>query len=505
MPRETRTYFMLIRLLFIKLLLFLYLSGHTQILQSDHFEIPIGQNDDGFQVTSVKKSGVVLFRMANTTEGEQLQIIHTDTAFQFKWSGFLPIDKSFVLANQTASQEHLYLIFYKPNFSDRNFHLYQIDLKSGEYSKYIIRNSIPFFPNEFETTDESVLIGGYFIRVPVVLYYNLTVQQGRILPGLFNEPGELNQIKVNPDKTFDLLISSKNYQNQKAIWIKNYDPDGVLLRNTMLTPEKDSNFIFGQTIQTKNIQIVAGVYGKNRTSEYARGLFVTDVTSDSHQQTQYYSFTDLENFFKYMREKKEHKTKQKFARKKINGKKIRFEYRFIVHEFVPYKDYFILLGEAFYPKYRRQDDIFGGALVAGNLQVFDGYQYTHAVIMAISKDGKLLWDNSFEMNDIRTFTLEQFVKMDLQDDAVALLYLFDNKIRTKIIKDSTVLEGKTYSPLQMKFLDNNSYDDDTRVNKLDYWYDHYFLAYGVQNVVSTTRKGTKRSKVFFINKVRYAR
>jgi hypothetical protein len=496
---------MLTRLVSIKLLVLLSVWGHGQVLQSNRLEIPIDQNEDGFQVTSVKTRGIVLYRMALTPEGEQLQLIHTDTAFQFKWSGYLPFDKNFVLANQAFTDDYLYFIFYKPNFSDRNFHLYQLDLKTGNYVKSIIKNSIPFAPNVFAATEKGILIGGYFSRVPVVIFYNIVLQQRRILPGLFNEPGELNQIKVNPDNTFDLIISSNNYEGQRALWIKNYDPEGRLLRNSTLKPGKDVNFIFAQTVQTEDNQIVAGVYGKGRNKEYSRGLFVADVSSPSGDQTQYYSFIDLENFFKYMRANKEKRTKEKFARKKIKGKKIRFQYRFIVHEFVPYKDYFLLLGEAFYPKYKRHDELFGGALVAGDIQIFDGYQYTHAVLLGISKEGKLLWDNSFEMNDIKTFTLQQFVKMDLQEDAVTLLYLFDNKIRTKIIKDSTVLEGKTYSPAQQKFIDNNTIEEDLSVTKLDYWYTHHFLTYGVENKVITTRRGTRRSKVFFVNKVHYAR
>src|SRR5688572_15912597 len=117
----------------------------------------------------------------------------------------------------------------------------------------------------------------------------------------------------------------------------------------------------------------------------------------------------------------------------------------------------------------------------------------------LGEHGKLLWDNSFEINDVRTFTLEQFVKMDAQKEKIALLYLYDNKIRTKIIQDSIVLEGKTSKQLQPKA----DASPGSSINRLDYWYDDYFLAYGVQDIGSPTLLGRNRKKVFFVSKVSY--
>lgn len=187
--------------------------------------------------------------------------------------------------------------------------------------------------------------------------------------------------------------------------------------------------------------------------------------------------------------------------KKIKGRNIRLQYRFLVHELVPYKNQFILLGEAFYPRYRQAD---GGYVGLGRTSyVFDGYRYTHAVVLGIDTNGELLWDNSFEINDVKSFTLEQFVKMDAKKDEIALLYLYDNKIRTKVIRDSTVLEGKSSNQLQLKAGANSVYENASNISKLDYWYDDYFLAYGVQNVGSSSLQGRSKKKVFFVSKVSY--
>lgn len=502
---KRKKYFTSIKWWFLNLQCFIIaFPVYAQVLQQQRLEFPISSSNESYTITPAGMSGIILHRRVGSFAGDQLEIIHTDTSFQQKWNGYVPIERDYTLAQHISSRNHLYLIFHTSNFSDRNFHLYEINLSDGTYTRFIVRNIIPFSPTVLEVTSQAALIGGYFNRVPIVIFFQLTTQHSKILPGLFNETGELTQVKIHSDGSFDLLISAKNYQRQQTLWLKNYSVDGGLIRNIMLKPEGNSSLIFGRTLQTKSYdQIIAGVYG-SRNSEYSRGLFVARISEDGMQNIRYYNFADLENFFSYMRAKRERRIKERIERKKIKGNKIKFQYRFIVHEFVPYKNQFVLLGEAFYPKYRHTERMYSPTQSFGSYQnamIFDGYQYTHAVVLGIDSDGNLLWDNSFEVNDVKTFTLEQYVKMDAREDNIALLYLYDNKIRTKLIQDSEVLEGKSFNPLLMQFDETLSADEDrTSMNKLEYWYDNHFLAYGTQTIVSP---GLRKRKVFFVNKVRY--
>jgi hypothetical protein len=205
-----------------------------------------------------------------------------------------------------------------------------------------------------------------------------------------------------------------------------------------------------------------------------------------------------------MKAKREKRVKDRIERRKIKGKKIKFSYRFLVHEIVPYKNQFVLLGEAFYPRYKNIDNQYGffaarpGYQSIRNGRIFDGYSYTHAVVMGFDENGKLLWDNSFEINDVKTFTLEQFVKLELQEDRIALLYLFENELRSKIIQDEEVLEGKTFEPIKTKRENEVVKKEETELSKLDYWYPGYFYAFGIQEI---TNPGTGKRRVFFINKI----
>ena len=486
-------------------------QASAQVMQTERFEVPI-QSRDGFNIVPSTKNGLFLHRHLAGTREDQLHLIKLDSNFGEQWAGFIAIEKNYRIMGTKAHNGKLFLLLRYKDYSKNDLILYKLQEDSGQYVRYQIRSYIPFAPTEFQVTDRAVIVGGYYNRIPVVLHYSLLSHQSRVLPGLFNEAGELNQIKTHSDGSFDVLISAKNLARQRTIWIKNYDPDGSLLRNLPLQPEENRHLIFGRSLKTDNDrQIVAGVYG-NRSSEFSRGLFIATIEPSGLEHIRYYNFGDLKNFFKYMRAKREMRIKNRIARKKIKGKKLRFNYRFLVHELVPYEDQYVLLGEAFYPRYQQTDGnqfrFFApyGASQSGfirNGRIFDGYYYTHAVVMGFDENGELLWDNSFEINDVKTFTLEQFVKLEVLPDRLALMYVFENEIRTKIIKDDLVLEGKSVDPILTFHEGDIVKDDRNDKNKLEYWYNNYLYAYGVQDIVTPTPRGTSRRRVFFINKVHY--
>ncbi len=486
--------------------------SRAQVLQTERFEIAVN-NREQFEIVPASDNGLYLHRRLSAVKDDKLHLVKLDTAFREKWAGFLDLEKNYVVMGRKAFDANLFLLLRYKDYSRNDMILFVINDADGRYKQYQIKGYIPFAPTEFQITSQAALIGGYYNRIPVVLHFSLTTLRSKVLPGLFSDAGELTQIKTYDDGTFDVLISAKNYTRQRTLWIKNYGADGSLYRNFALDPEENKHLIFGRSLKTNgNKQLVAGVYG-SRSSEYSRGLFIATIDPSGLQQIRYYNFGDLENFFKYMKANRERRVKQRIERRKIKGKKIRFNYRFLVHEIVPYKEQFVLLGEAFYPKYHSVDrGHYSGFFnpntpmptgIIQNGRIFDGYYYTHAVVMGFTENGKILWDNSFEINDVKTFTLEQFVKLEVLPDKIALLYLFDNHIRTKIIQNNVVIEGKTIDPIRTLNDADIVKEEKNDSNKLEYWYDNYLYAYGVQDVVTTLPEGAVKRKVFFINKLHY--
>jgi hypothetical protein len=307
-------------------------------------------------------------------------------------------------------------------------------------------------------------------------------------------------------------VSAKNFEHKRCLWIRNYTEEGDLIKTTVLEPSINRNLIFGRSVKMPNdAQVVAGVYG-SKNGEYSRGVFVAEINQVGEYAINYYNFSELQNFFSYMKVRREQRVKERIERRKIKGKKSRFNYRLMVNEVVPYGDQYIMLGEAFYPHYSYTNtqsssigipQFYSNPLMRGD-RIFDGYQYTHSIVIGFDANGKLKWDNSFEINDVRTFELQQIVKISPADNRIVLLYLHNNLIRSKIIKDDQVLEGKTADPVKSKFETDVVKEKDTESSKLDYWYSQHFFASGVQKVRNQlTGNESGYRKVFFINKLKY--
>lgn len=470
-------------------------ATHFSYGQGPHlnsFELPLEREALNYEVSAARNNGLFVHRRLYGGKEDQLELIKLDTAFAKQWHGYLALDKRWMLMGKRTSAEHFFLLFRHIDPRKKDFFLFAIDSDNGNYIKYTIHNFIPFIPTDFQVTQLAAIIGGYYNQVPVVIHFQFSSNQAKVLPGLLNEKGELNQIYVDESGSFDVLIAAKNFFGQQTIFIKSYDPSGTLLSNVALKPELNKHLIFGRSINTNDDQrLVAGVYG-GKNSAYSKGIFVGNVQG-GETELKYYDYADLHNFFKYMKAKREKRVKDRIERRKIKGKKVKFNYRFLVHQIVPYNDQYVLLGEAFYPTYTNLDRF----SYAGSYRVFDGYRYTHAVVIGFSPQGKLLWDNSFEINDVKTYTLEQFVKLETEADRIALIYLFENELRSKIIKGNDVIEGTTVHSLEKSAQPKNKYRQEIST-KLDYWYDDYFFASGVKEIPGP---GMSKQKIFFINKV----
>jgi len=238
---------------------------------------------------------------------------------------------------------------------------------------------------------------------------------------------------------------------------------------------------------------------------------MASVDNLGDQKIKYYNYADLENFFNYMRAKRRNRVSKRIERKRISGKKIKFNYRLLVHDIIKDGDQYVMVGEAFYPKYSSSSGYtsYTGAHTnfsyPGNYGMyFVGYRYTHAVVVGFNDKGEVLWDNSFEIDNVLSYNLDQFVHVDSNEERIVLLYLYENEIRTKIIKGNEVLEGESAENIQLSFDDDKLRNESMGIESLEPWYKNNFYAYGTQNIKNEKDTGVKLNRrVFYVNKVRY--
>ncbi len=499
-------------ILFLTILLSNVFATLAQVNQTDQFSLELRDDEEKYRIAGLGEKGAMLYRQVSSGNEDRIELIKIDTTLKTIWKNYFIVAKSLNLLRVQQHKEFVYFLFKDRLTIGGDFKIAVIEANNGEFGSYTVKNVIPFLPVDFIVTDDAALIGGYFNYRPLVVYFGFKEQNAKILPGFFNEPGELDQLKSYKDGSLDVIVNARNIEKKRCLWIRNYSPQGDLIKTTIIQPEKGKNLIFGHSVKLESgEQIVAGVYGRYSYDDISRGIFVAGINPEGEYAVDYYNFAHLKNFFSYMKAKKLKRVKERIERKTIRGKKIKFNYRFIIHDIIPYKNQYIMTGEAFYPHYVYPNQYLRGASTRvyynsyysspyRSDMILDGYQYTHAVVIGFDKTGKIIWDNSFEINDVKTMELQKFVKVRPEKDRILMMYLFSNTLRTKIIHDSEVLEGKSQDAMKIDFNDALINQKSTESEHLDYWYGDYFYAFGVQRI-QMKYGATKR--ILFINKISY--
>lgn len=485
-----------------------------QVQQPDRYEIELGMFEDEYNVLSGEENGVLVYRSMDVFDrSNQLwRFIKLDTTLREVWKKEFYIDRGAVYRGYDYNLNTYSLLYQTDEYNARDMFLIQLDDYTGDTTYHTIKNLVALQLEAFEMTKNAAVIGGYYNNEPVIIHYDLRTRKSKILPGIFGHKTELVQLRVDDDY-IKVLLNERTFDRSNTLTIKTYDNQGEYLESYTFKPKEDTGLIFGRvTNLPEEGSLICGTYG-GKKSNYSRGIFFAQHNAEIKQDIHYFNYADLENFFSYMKAKRQKRVSERIERKKVKGKKIKFNYRLQVHDIMKQGDTYIMLGEAFYPKYNSSSSYAGYSAYSGGYSgrnyipsTFAGYRYTHAVLIGFDEKGKVLWDNSFEIEDVLTFQLEQFVHADVMDDKIVLLYLYENVIRTKIISGSEVLEGKLYNNLKMLFQDDVIKDKESYANigGLDEWYDHNYIAYGVQKIKNLRDTGVKLNRrVFYINKVRY--
>jgi len=276
-----------------------------------------------------------------------------------------------------------------------------------------------------------------------------------------------------------------------------------------LTANIDKNIVEITASKVKNDKYVyTGTYS-SKSGGTSQGLFFCTAKKGKVENIEFYNFLNLKNFLSFLPEKKQTKIKNKQKRKANKGKELSINYSISPHDIIETEDGYLFLGEAYYPTYRTETYTTttysnGQAVtVTRTRTVFDGYQYTHATLAKFNKQGKLIWDQTFEMwPSFKPFFVKRFISISEKNkNSIKLVFSDRNTINTK----SFYFDGRIKKDSKSDEISTGKEGDNIKYtfSNLDYWYDSYFLAYGNQKIKNKEAKGKKKRKVFFISKIQY--
>ncbi|ADR20800.1 hypothetical protein Ftrac_0798 [Marivirga tractuosa DSM 4126] len=486
----------------------------AQISQPLRYEIEIDNSYDEYNIVSAEENGLFLFKELqekSTFKELHWQIIRLDTSLQETSRREVIIDSKFTFKGYSYADDQLVLLFQEGYEFAKDLLFITFSIRGNSFQSYLYENLVPIQLTEFEAKNDAVIFGGNVNMRTVVMVYNFTARKGVVLPGFYNDRSSLLQISTDTKDDYFRVITSDRMPNKRfGISVRAYSTMGEQIFTDQLIAKEDLSLTDGRIVNSsEGGNLLAGTYSANKRIETSRGIFVADFNKVSQNQINYYNYGELENFFNYMRERKKERILKRIARKKVKGRKLRFSYRLFVQDIIKQNNENILIGEAYYPTYTNRQRGFDPYTMSASyshggssVQAFDGYKYTHAVIMAFDNNGKLLWDNSFEINDLKSFNLEEHVHLAFLENEIVMLYLYNQHLKIKVIKNNEIVEGKYTEELRLMYENDEIRANDEDLEGLEHWYGNNFYAHGVNRVKNLRDANIKLNrKVFFINKI----
>jgi hypothetical protein len=476
------------------------------LIQPDRIEFTMERTEKEFHIVNGFEEGMlVIVVTSNKVEGGNMGwVLHKlDTALEISWTKLAIVPTKYTLRGWDYSKGYYYLLFSRDQYKLENLSVYKIDAQSGHYEEIKLSTVFPLELSHFEAVNNTVLLGGTAHYRPAILTFDLDDPTPRVIPGIYDTKNTIVDITMDREaEVFSVTIGEDLTNKQHTVSVNTYTLDNLLIQRNTIDPGEKRHLIGGTATGFSNgFQYLAGTYSK-KSVQYSRGLYLSKFVNGRQQFIKYYNYADLNSFFEYMGDSKEKRVKARISKRKAQGKINKFNYRLMIHEIIQRGNEYIMIGEAYYPRYSNYQTFMPYGTGNQNTNIV-GYKYTHAIVVAFDQNGNILWDQSFPIEDVYTSYPEEKVTVNVLDDRIELLYLEENLIRSKVIKGDKVFEGESYTPVKLGSEKDEVTQKDPEVEGLKKWYGETLYAFGEQQIVHKleTTKGTR--KVFYINKLRY--
>lgn len=483
----------------------------SYIQQVNRIEFDMGFGTDNYQIISGGDSGLLVAVETNetSTQGYLWKLHRLDTSLNMVWSKIFYASFDSHFTGYDFYDDKYYLLFNNSKYDNTELRLYEVGSDSASIFHYDINTVFPIQLKEFEVLGEVVLFSGNTNYRPVMLTYNLGEKKPKVIPGIYDKHGEILDLILDDDLQMFTIIMSERMPNKRfTVLAKTFTASGDLVQENVLEPGDKKNIVDGvSTNFYGGYQYMAGTYSKKSTT-YSMGLYISKFVNGRQQVIKYYDYASLNNFFAYMNPKREKRVRERISKKVANGRNPNLSYRLLVHDIIQRGDEFLLIAEAYYPRYSNNYNPYTNYSgyqphnAYGNS--FMGYNFTHAVVVAFDRNGNILWDNSFAIDNVLTYSLDGFVAVNVYDEKVVLMYLDENYLNSKVVSKNEVLEGKTFNPVKLAYADDELKTKDPEIEGLKSWYEKTMYAYGEQRIKNEKGEGGKIYRnIFYINKVQY--
>lgn len=510
-----------------------YITSTAQVLQPNRYERQQKNSDDYFNVISLKKEGLALFRERDKFKGSSRiwELIFLDTALQEKKTLELEIRERHKMIGYEVTPGKLYLLFRTGETTKNDLELIPVSISEGAQERHVISPDLDFKLTHFCTLEKSFVFGGYVNNDPAVILYDLETKRSKVVPGFFQKDTELVDLRVNQNNTFNVVLVNRSTKGERNLTFRTFDGNGEMLLEDTVPLEDNRTIQTGitSTLEREDLMIM-GTWGEQRNAKYSNGFFSMSVDPFSEQKINFISFGELNNYLAYINPKRvariKEATKQDLeANRTPNFTSNAMPYR--IHET---KQGFLMLAEVYQPNsssgtysnpyyynpyyspYGMYPYGMGNYYYPGMNRMYRPYNYgsnvrnneeiksEETVLIMFNSAGKVMWDYSLVFDDVKMPSVEQVSDFNIDDKKINLIYKKESELKVKTI----VLGEGTETELLQKLNSNDPLDiikdEKNGEGGVRNWYGNTYYVYGYQTLRNLTKEERTR-EVFYINKV----
>lgn len=501
----------------------------AQLSQPRRYERIQKHSDESFNIIPLQQHGLALFRDLNKyrNTNKLWQLILLDSGLTEKKDLELEIKDRNKFLGYEVGRDRLFFLFRTGETTKNDFELIEITFSGNEVGRYQFKPDLDFKLTHFTKAGANFIFGGYVNNEPAVVLFELATNHIRVLPGFFQKDTELVDLRTNENQTFNTVLIDRGSKENRKLTFRTFDESGKQLLDDLVSIESQ---IFLQTGITSTLQredlAVMGTWGE-RNSKQSVGFYFMNVDPFSDQQLKYIDFAQLDHFLDYLNPKRAERIKESSAADRTAKRIPNFTAYVAPYRLKEYKDGFLLLAEVYTPVSTTSpyysnpyyyNPYYGGGMMfspfyyPGMGRMYRPYSFNNAArtlneiktsqasLLSFDPQGKVRWDVSLKIEDIRMGGVDQVSDFYQQDDKIVFLYKKESELRMKSIILGSDKPTESSVPVQTGNVSDNIRSEKEYEGGVRHWIDNIFYVWGYQTIRNTTSNDRVRD-VFYINKV----
>jgi hypothetical protein len=274
--------------------------------------------------------------------------------------------------------------------------------------------------------------------------------------------------------------------------------------------------------------LLMGTWGEKQGKQ-SLGFFSLAVDPFAQQEINYYSFGAMEHFLDYMNPKRAEKIKESTQDALVDGRKPPFSSYVMPFKIEETKEGFLMLAEVYNPSstmspyynspyghpyysnpYYYYNPFWPGyypgmrmyrPYMHGDQRNADDIKLYETVVVALDATGKLLWDQSIALEDLKRPALEQVSDFYFDDQNLHFIYKKESDLKIKSISLDEGMVAETSEKVKLKEPVEEIRHEKELEDGLRHWVGNTFYFWGYHTVRNPESREDRVRDVFYINKI----